>query len=171
MKTGFVALLLVSCAHRAPAPVAAPLAYPADPSADLCSMVFETIDRALGQEDDSHLGESCVLELAGVNGVAYAEAVGFDPMPVDTITCKSAKWVVRIGQTPPQAPTKMILFVGFHDNQRGDVRDFNTYVQFADWRKRPGHFPMNACGLGGVDGVVRRRDGRWVATMKPAETS
>lgn len=163
MRTLALCVLLGACAHPPAVKETAP-----DPHADLCTMVVASVRASLGTEDDTHLDEACVRTRAGVNGTIYSEAVGFDPMPVETITCKADKLTVTVGQTPPQAPSDMVVMV-FFEAEHDRSRSFTTYVRYANWRKQPERFPMHACGMGNVDGVVRREGSRWVATTRPPD--
>jgi hypothetical protein len=74
---------------------------------DYCPMVLETATRVLGPftDDATTLEKGCVQEAASAGGVTYAEAIGFEPMPLKTVTCEGNGWVVQIGQSPPKAPT------------------------------------------------------------------
>ncbi len=129
-------------------------------------MVLESIARSVGphREDGSTVEAGCVRDSVADKGVLYAEAVGFDPMPVATIACNVPPWVVRIGQAPPPAPGAGVLLVGVEEERLGK-RAFSVRVERPDWRQHPGHFSNYDCGS--VRGTVRREGGRWIARMIP----
>ena len=168
MKPWIAIAMLASCARPPnPTPVTMPAA--AEPGstrsdASYCEMILATAKTVVGpyRKDATTLEESCVREVAGVNGIIYGEAVGFDPMP--TATCRANGWVLQIGETVPQAPTQGILLVGFDDEHVG-TRAFSARVEKADWRKHPGHFAANGCGS--LEGFVRRQGTGWIATVTP----
>ncbi len=168
MKPWIVVATLASCARPPnPTPVNAPAAAQSGSSrsdASCCDMVIAVVKTIVGpyRKDATTLEESCVREVAGVNGIIYGEAVGFNPMP--TATCRASGWVLQIGETVPQAPTQGILLVGFDDEYAG-TRAFNARVETADWRKHPGHFTANGCGS--LEGVVRRQRTGWIARITP----
>ena len=168
MKPWIAIAMLASCARPPnPTPVTMPAA--AEPGstrsdASYCEMVLATAKTVVGpyRKDATTLEESCVREVAGVNGIIYGEAVGFDPMP--RATCRENGWVLQIGETVPQAPTQGILLMGFDDEHVG-TRAFSARVEKADWRKHPGHFAANGCGS--LEGFVRRQGTGWIATVTP----
>jgi hypothetical protein len=133
---------------------------------DYCPMVIETAQRILGPFTDDYvtLEEGCVRETATVSGVTYAEGVGLDPMPLDTITCDGRGWIVRIGQKPPQAPSQGVVLLGFEEDQ-GGTRRFSARVERAEWRQQPNRMVFNGCGT--VEGTVRRQGKGWVAKTEP----
>ena len=132
----------------------------ARPVFDYCGMVLASIEQSVApyRKDIETLETPCVQSNVTANGVWYAEAVGFDPMP--TLTCKSGPWIVQIGETPPRAPTDAIVLIGFDDHAVGQ---FSARVERSDWRKQPNRFSNYGCGS--VSGIVRREGGRWVAKL------
>jgi len=158
MSRSILLVLLFGCAGPgAPAPSRRGTA-----GVDYCPLVLETVQRILGPFTDDYttLEEGCVHAVATAGGVTYAEAVGFDPMPLETITCQAHGWLVRIGQKPPQAPTQGVLLVGFEE-ERGGVRPFTARVERAGWRKQANRVVFNGCGA--VEGTVTRNGGGWIA--------
>ncbi len=154
--------VLTSCAGTvAPAP-----SRPATGGVDYCPLVLETVQRILGPFTDNYttLEEGCVRGVATAHGLTYAEGVGFDPMPLETITCQAHGWVVRIGQKPQQAPTQGVVLVGFEED-RGGGRQFTARVERAEWRKQPNRVAFNGCGT--VEGAVTRKGVGWVAKTSP----
>ena len=133
---------------------------PTSSKVDYCPLVLETVQRILGPFTDDYttLEEGCVRGVATVGGITYAEAVGFDPMPRETISCQARGWVVRIGQKPQQAPTEGVLLVGFEDD-KGGTREFSARVERAEWRKQPNRVAFNGCGT--VEGTVVRKGTEW----------
>jgi hypothetical protein len=125
-------------------------------------MVFASIEQAVGpyRKDMETLETPCVRRNVTANGMWYAEAVGFDPMP--TLTCTSRPWIVQIGETPPRAPTDAILLVGFSGDGE---RQFFARVERSDWRKQPNRFSNYGCGS--VSGTVRREGDHWTAKLTP----
>lgn len=175
MRAGVALLVLVGCTRSvqptisaAPAPSrdvtpidgAVGVLPSARPVFDYCGMVLASIEQAVApyRNDMETLETPCVQSNVTANGVWYAEAVGFDPMP--TLTCKSGPWIVQIGETPPRAPTDAIVLIGFSD--RG-AQQFSARVERSDWRKQPNRFSNYGCGS--VSGIVRRVSDRWVAKL------
>jgi hypothetical protein len=160
MSRWSVFVLVVGCAVPAnrPAQVAS--------RPDYCRMVLETAGRILGPFTDDYttLEEGCVRQVATASGITYAEGVGFDPMPVDTITCEGRGWIVRIGQKPTQAPTQGVVLLGF-EKEEGGARKFSARVERAEWRQQPNRVVMNGCGT--VEGTVTRKGNGWVANTEP----
>jgi len=133
---------------------------------DYCPMALETVSRILGPFTDNYttLEEKCVRGVATVGGITYAEAVGFDPMPSETITCRGHDWVVTIGQAPPRAPSEGVVLVGYERDHHG-VRKFSARVERSTWRKQPNRIAVNGCGT--VEGTVERQGDKWVAKTAP----
>ena len=123
-------------------------------------MVFASIEQAVApyRKDLETLETPCVQRSVTANGVWYAEAVGFDPMP--TLKCASGSWIVQIGKSPPRAPTDAIVLIGFSESGE---RQFSARVERSDWRKQPNRFSNYGCGT--VSGTVRRENGRWIAKL------
>ena len=130
------------------------------PPFDYCGMVFASIEQAVApyRKDLETLEPPCVQRSVTANGVWYAEAVGFDPMP--TLKCASGSWIVQIGESPPRAPTDAIVLIGFSESGE---RQFSARVERSDWRKQPNRFSNYGCGT--VSGTVRRENGRWIAKL------
>ena len=162
MNRWILFLLLFGCAGSAagarPRRTGKPTEY--------CPMVLQTVSRLLGPFTDDYttLEDGCVREVATAGGITYAEAVGFDPMPSQTITCEDHGWSVRIGQHPPQAPTNGVLLIGFERERRG-ARKFSARVERSDWRAAPNRIAVNGCGT--VEGTVERQDEQWIVRPIP----
>jgi len=162
MSRYIVFLLAVGCAGG----VAAARPGRAVKPPDYCPMVLTALKGLIGPFTDDYttLEEGCVREVATAAGITYAEAVGFDPMPTETITCQGDGWTVRIGQHPVQAPTNGVVLIGF-EAERHDSRNFSARIERSGWRVAPDRIAVNGCGT--VEGTVKRRDGRWVAKTFP----
>lgn len=143
-------------------------------SVDYCPMVLETATRILGPltDDDTTLESKCVQETASAGGVMYAEAIGFDPMPAQTVTCEGNGWLVQIGQSPPQAPTTYVIQFGFERERHGS-RKFWAQLLYSNWREDSAKGRIRApraSGCGPVKGVVKRKADRWVVKTIPQKT-
>jgi len=106
------------------------------------------------------------------DGVMYAEAIGLDPMPVQTVTCEGNGWVVQIGQTPPKAPTTYVIQFGF-ERERHGARKFWAQLLYSNWREDSAKGRIRApraTGCGPVKGVVKRKADRWVVKTIPQKT-
>jgi len=125
-------------------------------------MIFASLAQAVApyRKDIETLESPCVERNVTASGVWYAEAVGLDPMP--TLTCKSASWIVQIGETPTRAPTEAILLIGFSE---GSERRFYARVERSDWRKQPNRVSNYGCGT--VEGIVHLEGAHWVARLTP----
>lgn len=162
MKRWILLLLFFGCAGSAAGARPRRAVQPVD----YCPMVLQTVNGLLGPFTDDYttLEEQCVREVATTGGITYAEAVGFDPMPSQTITCDDHGWIVRIGQHPPPAPTTGVLLIGFERVRHG-ARKFSARVERSGWRAAPNRIAVNGCGT--VDGTVELRDGQWVVKVIP----
>ena len=156
MKAALAVIVLAGCTRpmqpaMTPAPAgsysaasvdAALAAVPkTEPAFDYCGVVFASIDQAVApyRKDMETLETPCVRRNVTANGLWYAEAIGFDPMP--TLTCTSRSWVVQIGEYPPRAPTDVIVLVGFSGR---DERRFFARVERSEWRNQPNRFRTTA---------------------------
>ena len=122
-----------------------------------CPLVVEAAAHALWQFEKDECGFA--FEAARKDGTTYAEAVGFDPMPSETITCRSPGWIIQIGERPPKAPTPSIVLIGFGPSARAPQvrrsrREYN-------WRETELVTVHNGCG--GMEGIVTQRRGEWSA--------
>lgn len=138
---------------------------------DYCPMVLETATHILGplRDDDTTLERKCVKETASAGGVMYAEAIGFDPMPVQTVTCKGNGWMVQVGRSPPKAPTMYVIQFGFEPERHG-ARKFWAQLLYSNWRDDSAKGRIRApraFGCGPVKGVVKRKSDRWVVKTIP----
>jgi hypothetical protein len=141
---------------------------------DYCPMVLETATRVLGPftDDATTLEKGCVQDAASAGGVMYAEAIGFEPMPLKTVTCEGNGWVVQIGQSPPKAPTTYVIQLGF-ERERHGARRFWAQLLHSNWRDDSAKGRIRAphgSGCGPVKGVVKRQAGRWVIRTIPQKT-
>ena len=125
---------------------------------EFCPFVVEAAAHALWQFEKDECGFA--FDAARKDGVTYAEAVGFDPMPSETITCQSPGWVIQIGQHPPKAPTSSVVLIGFGPERNG-ARKFDVRDERSNWRETQLVTAHNGCG--GIEGIVRRRGGKWSA--------
>jgi hypothetical protein len=82
-----------------------------------CPFVIEAAAHALWHFEKDECGFA--LDAARKDGITYAEAVGFDPMPSETITCRTPGWIIQIGQHPPKAPTTSVVLIGFGPERKG----------------------------------------------------
>lgn len=123
-----------------------------------CPFVITAAAHALWQFEKDQCGFA--FDAARKDGIIYAEAVGFDPMPSDTITCRSPGWVIQIGQHPPKAPTASVVLIGFGPERNGS-RKFDVRDEASNWRETKLVTVHNGCG--GIEGTVSRRGGKWSA--------
>jgi hypothetical protein len=153
MNRTFAAFSIWICTGAAMA--RAPKPMTADNS---CPFVVAAAAHALWQFEKDQCGFA--FDAAKKDGIIYAEAVGFDPMPSETITCKTPGWLIQIGQHPPKAPTGSVVLIGFGPERNGsrkfDVRDENS-----NWRDTKLVTVHNGCA--GIEGTVSRRGGKWSA--------
>jgi len=123
-----------------------------------CPFVVEAAAHALWQFEKDECGFA--FDGARKDGITYAEAVGFDPMPSETITCHSPGWIIQIGQHPPKAPTASVVLIGFGP-ERKESREFDVRDENSNWRETKLVTVHNGCG--GIEGIVSRRGGKWSA--------
>jgi hypothetical protein len=163
MNPWILFVLVTGCASTV---ATSPLRKGEGRGSEYCPFILETVQTILGPFTDDYttLEEGCVKEVASAGDITYAEAVGFEPMPLETITCQGHGWVAWIGQNPPRAPTPGVVLVGFEEPQRG-VRKFSARVERRDWRAQPNRVAVNGCGA--VEGTVERKGERWIAKTVP----
>lgn len=123
-----------------------------------CPFVVAAAAHALWQFEKDECGFA--FDSAKKDGTIYAEAVGFDRMPAETITCRSPGWIIEIGQHPPKAPTASVVLIGFGP-ERNRSRKFDVRDESSNWRETKLVTVHNGCG--GMEGTVRRRGGKWSA--------
>jgi hypothetical protein len=128
----------------------------AEKSHDWCPLVVATATHALKQFDEDQCGFA--FDGARRDGIIYAEAVGFDPMPSETITCRSPGWIIQIGRQPPKAPTSSIVLIGFRPERKG-TRKFDVRDESSDWRET--HLATVHNGCSGIEGIISRHGNNW----------
>ncbi len=153
MNRLFLAVAIWLCSGAATARTPKPITVES-----YCPLVIEAATHALWQFEKDECGFA--FDAARKDGITYAEAVGFDPMPSETMTCRSPGWIIQIGQHPPKAPSPSIVLIGFGPERKGS-RKFDVRDEKSNWRETKLVTVHNGCG--GIEGIVMRHGSKWSA--------